>query len=136
MRIVPLVLLASVAASCSYTGAPPPMAERTPQQASKLAALTAGRVAGPPLSCLPSFRSGDMRVIDESTVAFRDGARVYVNHMQGGCANLNGSTTLVTRSGGTGLCRGDIAQVVDPLSSIPVGSCAFGDFIPYTRPRA
>jgi hypothetical protein len=33
------------------------------------------------------------------------------------------------------LCRGDIAQIVDPLNRITVGSCVFGDFTPYTRVR-
>jgi len=42
----------------------------------------------------------------------------------------------VTRTYGTAeLCRGDIGQVVDLMNHFTVGSCVFGDFIPYTRPR-
>ena len=32
------------------------------------------------------------------------------------------------------LCRGDIAQVVDTLNRFPIGSCVFGDFVPYVTP--
>jgi hypothetical protein len=79
-----------------------------------------------------------MVVIDEQTIAFRQGSsRVYVNHMQGGCTNLGGSNALVTKTFGTAqLCRGDIAQVVDLQNHFTVGSCVFGDFVPYTKPRA
>jgi hypothetical protein len=99
--------------------------------------LLVGKVAQAPISCLPHYRSGDMRVIDDNTIAFRDGtARTYIAHMQGGCSNLGfGHYALVTRQyGSADLCRGDIAQVVDTLSRITVGSCVFGDFVPYVRP--
>ena len=42
---------------------------------------------------------------------------------------------LVTRTSGTGLCSGDIARVVDVSNGITVGSCALGEFVPYTGPR-
>lgn len=134
MRIHSLLLLAPLAASCTMA-TPVSMAAPTPQEQAKFASLTAGKVAGPPVSCLPTYRSNDMIVIDENTIAFRQGAgRVFINHMDGGCMNIRGgSNTLVTRTTGSSLCRGDIAQVVDRLSSIPVGSCVFGDFTPYTR---
>jgi hypothetical protein len=77
-----------------------------------------------------------MVVIDENTIAFRSGGRIYVAHMQGPCSGLGGSgRALVTRNtGGLGLCSGDIAQVVDTSARITVGSCAFGEFVPYVRP--
>jgi hypothetical protein len=61
---------------------------------------------------------------------------VSTSHMQGGCTGLgSGNYALVTHQFGTAdLCRGDIAQVVDTLNRIPVGSCVFGDFTPYVRP--
>jgi hypothetical protein len=98
-----------------------------------------GKVAQPPISCLPSYQSGDMKTIDESTILFRQGSsRAWVAHMQGPCTGLaGGHYALVTRQfGGQGMCRGDIAQVVDTLNRIPVGSCVFGDFIPYVRARS
>jgi hypothetical protein len=134
MRSLSLVLIASAVGSCM---AGPPNPEVIAREQAQLANLTAGKVAGPPISCLPSYRSNDMVVVNDSTIAFRQGSsRVYINHMQGGCTNVGqGSNALVTRTPGPNLCRGDIAQVVDFSSRTPVGSCVFGDFVPFTRPR-
>jgi len=72
--------------------------------------------------------------IDNSTVAFKNGSTVYVNHLIGECSGLkSGWYTLVTRSSGPGMCRGDIADVADVRTGMVVGSCAIGDFTPYTR---
>jgi hypothetical protein len=112
---------------------------RRADKQAELAQLLVGKVAQRPVSCLPHYQSGDMRVIDDDTIAFRDGARrTFVAHMNGGCSNLgNGSTALVTHQFGTAdLCRGDIARVVDTLNGFTVGSCSFGDFVPYVRPGA
>jgi hypothetical protein len=136
MRVISVIVAGTVLASCSNV--PPPAPVRTADKQREFQMLLDGKVAEKPISCLPSYRSGDMRTIDENTILFRDGSsRVYVNNMQGGCTPLaTGHYTLVTRSfGGNGLCRGDIAQVVDTLNGMQIGSCVFGDFTPYVRPR-
>lgn len=132
MRVIPLLLIGAGLVSCAMDSAQPPRTAQTQRQYEQ---LLAGKVAGPPQSCLQSHRANDMVVIDQNTIAFKAGTRrVYVNHMQGGCTNLGGGYTLVTRtSSGQGLCRGDIAQVVDIRNHFAVGSCVFGDFIPYTK---
>jgi hypothetical protein len=132
------ILLTAILVSSCMGGPLQPTPAQVAQSQEKFAKLTAGKVAGAPLSCLPSFRSSDMVVIDDDTIAFRNGpSQVYINHMQGGgCLNLEGGrNTLVTRTPGPNLCRGDIAQVVDLVARIPVGSCVFGDFVPYKRVR-
>lgn len=136
MRGISLLLAGGLLASC--TTAPQP-AQRSPDKQKELAMLLNGKVAQRPQSCLPHYQSGDMRVIDEDTIAFRDGsARTFVTHMNGGCSNLGSSgSALVTHQFGTAdLCRGDIARVVDTLNGMTVGSCSFGDFTPYVRPGA
>jgi hypothetical protein len=135
MRGISLLVLGLGLASCAGV---PPGADRSPAKQRELDQLLAGKVAGPPLSCLPSYRSTDMVVIDEHTIAFRDGAsRTYVANMRDGCSNIGGNNTLVTKSyGGAELCHGDIGQVVDLTNHFTVGSCVFGDFIPYTRQRS
>ena len=134
MRIVPILLVGSLLAACST--APQPLRSAKAEQ--RYQALLAGKAAGAPQSCLPSYRSNDMVVIDDNTVLFREGSnRTWVNRLQGGCSNLgSGHYALVTRTyGGAGLCRGDIAQVADVQNGITVGSCVLGDFVPYTRVR-
>ena len=94
------------------------------------------KVAGAPMACQPSYNAHDMVVIDERTIAYRPSAgRVYVNHMRNACTGLGGTTALVTRTLGPQTCSGDIAQVADLSTRMTVGSCVFGDFIPYSRPR-
>ena len=132
MRGISLLLVGIAIASCTTAAQQPVRTAKSQQQFER---LLAGKVAGPPQSCLPSYNSNNMVVIDPSTVAFKVGTRrVYVNHMQGGCTNLGGGYALITHGfGGQGLCRGDIAQVVDIRNHFAIGSCAFGDFIPYTK---
>ena len=135
MRVIPIIMAGAVLASC--TTAPYPAPTRTADKQREYQQLLEGKVAQASVSCLPHYRNGDMRVIDDETIAFRDGTyRTYVTHMQGGCNGIGfGHYTLVTRLyGSSDLCRGDIAQVVDTINRTPVGSCVFGDFIPYVRP--
>jgi hypothetical protein len=132
--MISVFIVGAALASCSTTS---PAPDRTAAKQQEFQQLLNGKVAQAPISCLRHYRSGDMRVIDDSTIAFRDGSsRTYVAHMQGGCTNLSGgSYALVTKQFGTAdLCRGDIAQVVDTLNGFTVGSCVFGDFVPYVRP--
>ena len=134
MRVISVLMAGAVLASCT-TGPPEPT--RSAQKQQEFQQLLNGKVAQGSVSCLPHYRSGDMRIIDDQTIAFRDGSsRVYVNHMQGACNNLGfGNYALVTRQFGTAdLCRGDIARVVDVMNGFTVGSCVFGDFVPYVRP--
>ena len=136
MRNLTIALIVSALAAC--TTAPQPMSQSAEAEA-HLGKLLAGKTAGAPISCLQSFRSGNMIVVDDNTVVFRDSARrVYRNDFRGGsCNNLgSGRYTLLTKSSGSGLCSGDIAQVVDLGSGISFGSCVLGDFVPYTNPRS
>ena len=130
MRALPLIPVAAALAGCMTQ--PPPT--RTAQAQAEFQRLSAGRVAGPSLTCLPSYRADNMVRIDEGTVVFKDGGTVYVNRLHGQCDGLNsGFYTLVTRSHGSGLCRGDIAHVTDISTGMVVGSCSMGEFIPYRR---
>ena len=131
--VVPLLLIA--AAGC--TAAPPsesPMVQAKAQ--AKLNQLLAGKVAGEPQSCLPSYRANDMTVIDDYTILFKEGGTVYVQKPRGGCYGIgNGNYTLVTRIAGSNrLCSGQIGEIVDRVSGYGFGSCVFGDFVPYRKP--
>lgn len=134
MRSMSLLLTAAALAACSTA----PEAPRTAQAEAHLQKLLSGKSPGPARTCLPHYRADNMVVIDDNTVVFRDGSTVYRNDFQGGaCARLgSGFYAMLTRtSGGTGLCRGDIAQVIDTSSGMTIGSCVLGDFVPYSKPR-
>jgi hypothetical protein len=124
---------AAFVAGCT-TSPPQPRSAASEQQ---LQRLLAGKAAGQPRTCLPSYRtSSDMVIIDDNTVLFRDGGRrVWRTEMRGHCSSLgSGFYTIVTRTfGGQGPCAGEIAQLVDLSSGMVAGSCVWGDFVPYTR---
>jgi hypothetical protein len=133
MRGISLLVVGIAAASCAASAQQP---ARTAKSETTYQRLLAGKVARAPISCLPTRKANDMVVIDENTIAFKDGSsRVYINHPQGACNQLGqGHTALVSKQfGQNGPCRGDVAQVVDTLSGMTLGSCALGDFTPYVR---
>jgi hypothetical protein len=128
-------LFTAAVGSCSTV--PQPVTRSTSAQRD-FAAVTAGKIPGTPVSCLPSYNARDMSVIDGRTISFRvGGATTYIMHLSEGCSQLgNGNTALLTRQfGSSGMCRGDIAQVIDTIGHMTVGSCVIGDIVPYTRPK-
>ena len=133
MRLLALTGTAMLATSCMTAY---PSEAQQQRNAREMQRELGGKVAGQPIRCLPSYRTRDMKAIDEHTILFRDGRTTYVSRMNGACSGLgNAGYTLITRTiGGSNLCGGDIAQVADTSSRMIVGSCSFGDFVPYRQP--
>jgi hypothetical protein len=103
----------------------------------ELQRLLVGKVARPEVSCLQSYNTNDMVVIDGRTLAFRRGTgTVYLAHLSPGCELISPQSTYALLSkqvGPTGTCRGDIQQVIDTLNHITVGSCTIASIVPYVR---
>ena len=79
MRKFGFLAIAAAAGSCTMTP-PAPSPAQVAQSQAKFAQLTGGKVAGAPMSCLPSYRSNDMVVIDVGLQKFSrpDGAPFFV----------------------------------------------------------
>lgn len=133
MRAIPLLLATASLGGCMT--AEPEQVQRSARGQETLQKLIAGHSARPAVSCIPDYRSDDMVVIDEQTVAFRAGSTVYVNTLASPCSRLGapGYALVTRRIGGTGMCRGEIATVVDTSSGMVAGACSLGDFVPYVR---
>jgi hypothetical protein len=142
MRRVTPFLLAAALAGCSANPTSPP-APTAPAQSYErdqhLAQWLNGLApSGPRQDCLASYHQKEMRIIDNSTILFRDSpGHVWVQKTQSACSPLAGPGpyALLTRSTISSLCSGDIAQVVETGSGMIVGSCVIGEFQPYSRPR-
>jgi hypothetical protein len=140
MRTMSLLIAGSILASCNVAPPPPgaPGAPlRSPSGQRAFESLISGRVAGQPISCLPTYHQNDMSIIDGQTIAFRSTSRTsYMVKLTPGCELLDaGHYALLSRQfGGAQLCRGDIQQVTDLTNHITVGSCTVAAIIPYTRP--
>jgi hypothetical protein len=125
---------AAVVAGCTRVD---PTVELARQQ-QELARELDGRVAGKPLSCLPSFRNSGGRVLGiGDKLLFEDGGTIYVNQTTGGCQNAGRSGYIYVSElrGTTEQCRGDIGKVITSSGAFYAGSCGLGEFVPYSKPR-
>jgi hypothetical protein len=132
------VLLSLVLAGCAPTVAETRQADaRQARSDAKLARALKGLTPGPAQTCLSSIDRRNARIETYgSTTLYRVGrGRVFRNDMNGGCGTNTIDPIYVTQTPSTQLCRGDIAQLIDRASRFPIGSCAYGDFVPYTRAR-
>jgi hypothetical protein len=136
MRSIFLLAAAGTLGSCTMNNGPVPI--RQVAGADTVAYLLAGRTAGPPVKCLPSYGTNDMTVLDSQTVAYRyGGATTYLVHLSPGCGDIALGAALVTRSWGTQqTCAGDIARTLSGGSRIIGGSCSVLSIVPYSRPRS
>jgi hypothetical protein len=132
MRKYSLALALLPLASACTQGAP---VERqlSARETAELAKALEGKVAGQPVSCIPSYRSDALRVIGNNTVLYRvNKDLVYKADLQGGCNGLSAGDALVlNRTTSSQYCRGDMARSVHLPTGMMSGACAFGDFVPY-----
>jgi hypothetical protein len=134
MRTILLLTgLGLAAAACTANEPADPRAAQTgAEQLSK--ALAGYEPAGPSRSCVQlrelrgNRSAGEAIVFDGQT-----SGTLYVNRPPGGCPTLEFGRALVTRTSMGELCRGDIADVIDPVSHTTYGGCGLGDFEPYKR---
>lgn len=133
--LIPGFTAAIMLAACSTTPSQP---ERSAEAEAQLTKALAGRVAGAPVKCIPTYRADDMDIIDDWTILFKDGSTIYVQNPRGGCPGIaNHRNVLVSRPiPSNQLCSGDIQHLFDPVSRIGGGACVFSDFVPYTKPKA
>jgi hypothetical protein len=126
MRALMLIAAAATIASCSRPALPP---------GADFARETAGRVAGPPQTCVSSFPQENLRILDAQTVAYGYGNTVYINHLAGPCPALSQFNTIIVEGLiGSQYCRGDRVRGLEPGAIIPGPSCNLGDWVPYRKP--
>jgi hypothetical protein len=97
------------------------------------ASLTAGRVAGPPQSCVSAQSSDGLHAIDSATLAYGSGRTIYINRLGGSCPGLRELSTIIVDVRGGQYCRGDHIRALEPGAIIPGPSCNLGDWVPYRR---
>jgi hypothetical protein len=121
-RIFCLATVAAIVASC----APAPQSSGPvviPQ--------IAGRVAGPPQSCVPIQPSTSMHLENRNAFVYNLGSVVWVSSTN---CPASFDDLPVFHPTGSSHCRGDIVQMVDRSTHMPGPSCILGDFVPYRRP--
>ncbi len=108
----------------------------TPDQLAILDRHLGGKVAGEPVSCLPSRSASETIRVSDNVLLYRASGRlVYKNELRGRCPGLaRDDDIIVSRVNGPGPCRGDIIHLVDRASGMQGPSCVLGDFVPYRTP--
>jgi hypothetical protein len=132
MKLLLAIPAAMLLAAPAVSGEAPVLTEK---QQVKLDKRLAGRTAGEPQSCINANDQRNMTVISDDILIFsssRNAKTIYVNKPYGGCRNAEGSILSYKRSTAS-LCKGEIIQLIDSSSRIAMGSCAFGEFVPYTK---
>jgi hypothetical protein len=107
----------------------------TDKQQEKLDMRLDGRTAGEPRTCINHSDQRNMTVVSDDILIFgssRNARTIYVNKPYGGCRNADRNILSYSRPTSS-LCRGEIVQLIDNTSGMAMGSCAFGEFVPYTK---
>jgi hypothetical protein len=130
VRIVSMLVASSVALAVGPSA--PAQQGRSPKAARELEEALSGRVASEPVACIRE--SARMRVIDDSTILFRDRGVVYLQQPRAACRGLSKGMSLIRNStGSTRMCSGDISSIVEMTSGYGSDTCIYGDFIPYKK---
>lgn len=110
-----------------------PAAQHSPEAQAKLDKLLAGRVPGETKHCLAVEKTNHPIGIDDSTILFRDGPRLWQSNLSGSfqCGQIDQQATIFTESSNNRLCAGD--KLVFQSGSLS-GACYLGEFTPYQKP--
>lgn len=109
--------------------------ELTEKQQTELDQRLEGRTAGEAQSCITANDQREMTVISDDILIFgsrRNARTIYVNNPPGGCRNADRSILSYSRPTSS-LCQGDAIDLIDSGTGMSTGSCAFGEFVPYTK---
>ena len=98
----------------------------------RLAKMLEGRVAGEPESCITTFRSNKLKVIERVGLVYDSGDTIWVSRPSNPEA-LGPQDVVVFDRFGSQLCRQDVVRTVDRYVGHITGSVFMGDFVPYTR---
>jgi len=126
MRALMLFAAIGLLGSCSRPVMPP---------ASGFAEAVAGRVAGPPQTCITNNPAENLHVLDPQTLAYGYGRTIFINRLESVCPGLRENNTLIVRAGTGGeYCRGDQVSAREPGAFIPGPSCNLSYWVPYRLP--
>lgn len=94
----------------------------------------AGRVAGPPQTCITLRHGNGPTIVDRTTMLYRDGSRLWKASPIGACASsMEPISTVVVEIHGGQLCQNDRFRILSPGMRIPSPFCRFGPFTPYVN---
>lgn len=103
------------------------------QASRELGEALAGRTAGAPQDCVQLNGLSGPRIIDDRTILYTSGRRIWRADLPDACPSLQPFATVISEVRGGQMCRNDPFRTVAPGVTIPSGYCRFGSFTPYTK---
>ena len=130
MRRVGLVLAGLMLIGASDSVDPP----RSPEAQAKLDKWLDGRVAGESRTCVKSEIVTNAIVIDDHTMLFRDGPRIWRTELRASlqCGQVGKQSYIHTESQANRICSGQQLEFSDGGIE---GACELGPFTPYTKSK-
>jgi len=126
MRALMLIAAAATLASCSRAVSPP---------GADVAEALAGRLPGPPQSCVTTYPAENLHALDAQTIAYGTGRTIYINRLAEACPAISPFNAIIVEPLLPGqYCRADRIRGNEPGSIIPGPTCNLGEWIPYRRP--
>lgn len=125
-------MLALAAIAATAIAAPLVAEEPVSKGEAKLAKMLEGRIAGEPSRCVNTFRNGNLQIIDDTAIVYRQGRTLWVNRTANP-RGLDSDDYLVIRKFGSGsqLCRLDNVTTHDRTGDYFTGVVFLEDFVPY-----
>jgi hypothetical protein len=99
----------------------------------RLTRMLEGREAGEARQCIRLRQvRRSANIGDDILIYEMRGGDILVNRTAAGCSNLS-RNGIVNVTPNDFICKGQIFEVRDFLAGITLGSCAYGDFVEYTK---
>ncbi|GGD60005.1 hypothetical protein GRI62_00425 [Erythrobacter arachoides] len=136
MKTIVATLTAALTATAAFALAVPAAAqsdreiERSERAFSDL--VEGWEVAGEPESCITTFNSNRLRVVEHVGFAYRQGDTMWVARARNP-QNLGAWDVPIIDRFGSQLCRHDSMRTVDRSSGMFSGNLFLDDFVPYRR---
>ena len=102
----------------------------SPEQ--RLEKMLEGREAGKPISCISTWSSHSLQILDKTALVYDTGNVIYVNR-PANADMLDDDDVLVIRMTGSQLCRLDSVSLHDRGGGFYRGFVNLNDFVPYRR---
>jgi hypothetical protein len=121
------------AAAFALAGAGAHAAGRAEENQAKLARMLEGRTAGEPVTCVTTFRSDKLQVIEGVALVYDAGDTIYVARPTEPDALRRDDVVVIKRFGGQ-LCHSDIIRTVDRTGGYTTGVLFLEKWVPYKKP--
>ncbi|MBD3730890.1 MAG: hypothetical protein IE933_14415 [Sphingomonadales bacterium] len=99
----------------------------------KLAKMLEGREAGEPRSCIATFDSNSLQIIDKTALVYRSGKTIWVSRPADPDSLDDSDILVIKRFSGSQLCKLDMLHTVSRTGGFYTGNVMLGDFVPYTK---